>query len=113
MPALRLFALVLVLLLAGRAAAAPKNAELIVGKWDIGMNTVFEYKKDGTFVMTIGTVALNGKYKFIDDNTMEVEITVGDKTKKNRLKVAIQGDEMTTTDPEGKSNKLTRIKGGQ
>ncbi|OAI51356.1 hypothetical protein AYO44_00675 [Planctomycetaceae bacterium SCGC AG-212-F19] len=93
-----------------KSAQTGKAKDLIVGKWDIGMNTVFEYKKDGTFVMTVGTVAINGKYTFVSDDTMEVEITVGDKTRKNRLKVVIKDNEMTTTDPEGKSNKLTRIK---
>jgi uncharacterized protein (TIGR03066 family) len=87
-----------------------KNSELIVGKWDIGMNTIFEYRKDGTMLMTIGKVEVPGKYKFINNDTMEVEITFMGKTKSNRLKVVIKGDEMTTTDPEGKSNKLTRVK---
>ena len=109
MPARAIVSLLL-LLVAGWVYAAPKNAELIVGKWDIGMNTIMEYKKDGGFVMTVGTVVVNGKYKFISDDTIEVEVTVGDKTKSNKLKVAFKDDEMTTTDPEGKMNKLKRIK---
>jgi len=106
----RLASPLLVLLLACAAVAAPKNAELIVGKWDIGMDTVMVYRKDGTLSMVIGTIVVNGKYKFISDDTMEVEITLGDKTKKNQLKVAIQGDELTTTEANGKTNKLKRIK---
>ncbi len=110
MQAVRAILVVGSLFLAGFAVAAPKNAELIVGKWDIGMNTIMEYKKDGGFVMTVGTVAINGKYKFISDDTIEVEISVGDKTKSNKLKVAFKDDEMTTTDPDGKMNKLKRVK---
>ena len=110
MPAVRAVVVALWMLVAASLNTAPKNAELIVGKWDIGMNTIIEYKKDGTFVMTVGTLAVNGKYKFITDDTIEVELTVGDKTKSNRLKVAFKDDEMTTTDPDGKTNKLKRVK---
>lgn len=110
MRALRAFAVVGLFFVAGSVVAAPKNAELIVGKWDIGMNTIMEYKKDGGFVMTIGAVVINGKYKFISDDTIEVEITLGDKTKSNKLKIAIKDDKMTTTDPDGKMNTLTRVK---
>ena len=113
MRAVSVFCLPLVVLLlmgAPVASQANKNQELIVGKWDIGMNTVFDYRKDGTMLMTIGNVEIPGKYKFVSNDTIEVTITVMGKTKSNRLKVVIKGDEMTTTDPEGKSNKLTRIK---
>jgi uncharacterized protein (TIGR03066 family) len=102
--------LVLFLMPAPAASQANKNQALIVGKWDIGMNTVFDYRKDGTMLMTIGNIEIPGKYKFVSNDTIEVTITVMGKTKSNRLKVVIKGDEMTTTDPEGKSNKLTRIK---
>jgi uncharacterized protein (TIGR03066 family) len=113
MQAVRVFAAALVVslfLVAGSSIAAPKNAELIVGKWDIGMNTIMEYKKDGGFVMTVGNVVINGKYKFISDDTIDIEIMVGDKAKSNKLKIAIKDDEMTTTDPDGKMNKLKRVK---
>jgi uncharacterized protein (TIGR03066 family) len=100
----------MLLVAVGSVVAAPKNAELIVGKWDIGMNTIMEYKKDGGFVMTVRTKAINGKYKFLTDDTIEVEITVGDKIGISKLKIAIKDDEMTTTDPDGKMNKLTRVK---
>lgn len=109
-PARLLTPLFVLLLLAAGAAAAPKNAELIVGKWDIGMETVMEYRKDGTLSMVIGKIVVNGRYKFINDDTMEVEITLGDQTKKNQLKVSIKDDELTTTEANGKSNKLKRIK---
>jgi uncharacterized protein (TIGR03066 family) len=108
LPGLALF--LLVLSSAPGTAQANKNKELIVGKWDIGMSTVFEYRKDGTMLMTIGKVEVPGKYKFVNDDTIEVEITLMGKTRSNRLKVVIKEDEMTTTDPDGKSNKLTRIK---
>src|SRR5271156_3246443 len=62
---------------------AAKNKELLVGKWDIGMETTIEYKKDGSLVMKIRDATINGKYTFVDNETIEVEITVGDKTKKN------------------------------
>jgi uncharacterized protein (TIGR03066 family) len=102
----------LVVLTNGPPAVAQggKNKELIVGKWDIGMETIIEYRKDGTMTMTIRKVEINGKYKFVEDDTIEVEITFMDKTKKNRLKVAFKDDEMTTTDPDGKTNRLKRVK---
>jgi uncharacterized protein (TIGR03066 family) len=106
----RIIGLVVLLGLAAAVSAAPKNQELIVGKWDPGMSTIFDYKKDGTFTMTIGTVVINGKYKFLSDDVMEVAITFNEKTKTNKLKVAIKDDEMTTTDPEGKSTTLKRVK---
>jgi uncharacterized protein (TIGR03066 family) len=105
-------ALLIVLLSSAPAPSqAAKYKELIVGKWDIGMSTIFEYRQDGTMKMTLKkTVEINGKYKFISDDTIEVEITVGDKTRSNRLKIAIKDDTMTTTDPDGKQNILTRVK---
>lgn len=109
-PARLLTPLFVLLLLATAAVAAPKNAELIVGKWDLGMNTVMEYRKDGALLMTIGSAVISGKYRFIDDDTIEVVITLGDQNKKNQLKVAIKDDELTTTEANGRSNKLKRIK---
>src|SRR5262249_42745690 len=102
--------LVILVYAAPTVAQGGKNKDLIVGKWDIGMETIIEYRKDGTMTMTIRKVEINGKYKFVEDDTIEVEITFNDKTKKNRLKVAFKDDQMTTTDPDGKTNNLKRVK---
>ena len=91
-------------------SAAPKNTDLIVGKWDPGMNAVIEYKKDGTMSISVGKDKIDGKYKFLDEDTIEIELPGKNGPRTNKLKVAIKDDELTTTDPDGKTTRLKRVK---
>jgi hypothetical protein len=56
-----------------------KSKDLLVGKWECkdegkDKGLVVEFTKDGTSNMTIGPITLKAKYKFIDDNTVEMEM---------------------------------------
>ncbi len=100
---------------AGLLWAADKPKDLIVGKWapDKGDNKItVEFTKDGAVkvIFPEGILTIEGKYKFTDDKTMEMELTSMGMTQKDKLEVAINKDEMTTTDSKGKVEKFKRIK---
>lgn len=96
----------------GCGGSKPSNQ--IVGKWNAelpkdapkelaGMMPVMEFKNDGVLIMSMGPINMNAKYKFVADDTMEVEMDVPGKGKDaKKMKVEIKGDEMTTTELEGK-----------
>ncbi|MBL8796990.1 MAG: hypothetical protein JNM56_24020 [Planctomycetia bacterium] len=96
----------LLVFLAGCGSAKPKD--LIVGKWEaqndeakkMGGMTV-EFKPESAMTMKIGTVSIDGKYKFVDDATVEVETEMLGKKDSKKFKVEIVKDEMTTTELDG------------
>jgi uncharacterized protein (TIGR03066 family) len=107
--------------LLGVAAATPvraadKNKDLIVGKWraekDGAVMTV-EFTKDGAMKLNAEKggqkINFDGKYKFVDDDNIEVEMTFMGQTKKEKNKVAINKDELTLTDPEGKVETFKKV----
>jgi uncharacterized protein (TIGR03066 family) len=91
--------------------------DLIVGKW---MPTkekdkaTLEFTKDGkvTITETVGDkkMEVTGTYKFIADDKMEVELSIGGKTQKETLKVKVTKDELTTTDSMDKTDTFKRAK---
>jgi len=106
------------LLTAGSALrAADKNKDLIVGKWEAernGAKIVVEFTKDGDMKMKVEkggqTFDAAGKYKFIDDDNVELEMTAQGQTKKDKNKVAVTKDELTFTNAQGKEEKFKRVK---
>ena len=93
--------------------AADKAKDLIVGKWEPtkapeGVKVVIEFTKDGKVQIT-GTadkkdIKLEGKYKFLDDDTMETTFnrTGKEETRKTKI-IKISKDELVTKD-EGDKN---------
>ena len=96
------------LLMASAVTAADKPQDLIVGKWEAeqnGQKITAEFKKDGTVKLTHGDQMRDGKYKFTDDKTMEVEIAEMEKVV---LKTSVSKDELSTTNE--KNNRVLKFK---
>ena len=121
MNAIRSLLVVTVVLVAGiglPAVAADKPKDVIVGKWepvdDKSDSATIEFLKDGRLKITaiLGTMKLSydGTYKFVDDNNIETEPTFQGKTTKDKLKVEVTKDTLTTTDSTGRADKLRRVK---
>ena len=51
-------------------------AQKILGQWDVdGGKSVVEYRKDGTVVTTLNGKSTTGKYRFIDESHLELEVS--------------------------------------
>jgi uncharacterized protein (TIGR03066 family) len=94
--------------------AADKPKDLIVGKWEPvenkGQAPTIEFTKDGKLKISIAQMTIEGTYKFLDDNNVEVEISFMGQTQKEKMKVECTKDEMTTTDSKNKAEKFKRVK---
>jgi uncharacterized protein (TIGR03066 family) len=92
-----------------------KSRDLIVGKWDgvdgDNKGATMEFAADGTLTMTVpGAPAMKGKYEFLKDDLVAVEVKLPDGNKiAQKLKVRVTKDDLTTTDEE---NKVDRYKRG-
>jgi uncharacterized protein (TIGR03066 family) len=95
-------------------AAAPKPAELIIGKWEaLGENkkAIIEFAKGGEVIMLAEPEpAVKGKYKFLEDELLEVEFVIGDKKATQKLKIKVDKDTLETTDESKKVEKFKRVK---
>jgi len=103
------------------AAPAPDKADkpkdLIVGKWMPDKdkdNVTLEFAKDGKLVVKQGDgdkkVEISGTYKFVKDDTMDVELDFMGKKMKETLTVTVAKDELTTVDSKGKKETFKRVK---
>jgi len=96
-------------------AAAPKPAELIIGKWeDEKKKQSLEFVKGGEILLLIAPdpVPVKGNYKFLEDDLIEVEFAIpgGDKKLTDKLKVKVDKDTLETTDEKKKVEKFKRVK---
>jgi uncharacterized protein (TIGR03066 family) len=115
MRVVRIAALACFVLLLGTAVASAqaKPQDLIIGKWsstDPKDPGILEFTKDGKLLISAGQIKIEGTYKFNSDTEMEVALTFGGETKKEKLKVKVTKDELTTTDSGGKEDKFKRAK---
>ena len=82
-------------------AADPKPKDLIVGKWAAEGSkgaVVIEYTKDGNCLMHAAGVTLpGGKYKFVDDDTMELTVDVQGKQVASKYRVKVTKDDLVET----------------
>jgi uncharacterized protein (TIGR03066 family) len=114
--------LALALLLAPARAEekkADKPQDLIVGKWvpakesDKEKGTV-EFTKDGKVILKLmegdKKIDINGTYKFITDDKVEVELDFMGEKKKETLKVKVTKDELTSVDEKDREEKFKRAK---
>ena len=95
----------------------PKAKDLIVGVWkgkdkvgDKEIEMTMEFTKDGALKMEMMGLKIDGKYKFADDNNVEVEFSLGGQTIKQKLKVEATKDKLSMTDEKGMKNEFTRSK---
>jgi hypothetical protein len=129
--------LLALLVLALTGCGGGKTKDLIVGKWEPADEAekkkggTVEFTKDGEFIAGAGGLSLKGKYKVIDDKTVEIEmdnpfaavaekmpdVKKGDKAAEKTIKKkitikSISKDEMVITDPDkkDKEQKLVRVK---
>lgn len=87
-----LFALVSLVSMASaqKSAQAKKPQDLIVGRWwaMAGAQKVqLEFAKDGTMKTTVGGKTTTGKYKWLDDTTIELNGA-------QKVKVTVSADEL-------------------
>jgi uncharacterized protein (TIGR03066 family) len=99
------------------SACSSKPKDQIIGKWsgkDGETDLTMEFNKDGTMKTEVkgGLVSgsVSGKYKFVDDNTIEMEVDVGDQKQTKKARVTIEKDKMTLTDDKDKKLEYTRAK---
>src|SRR3954454_19405326 len=91
------------LALSSGSAADPKPKDVILGKWesldDLSKGVVVEFKKDDTTVATFMDRQLTtGKYKFVEDDVMEVASNWAAKPLVMKFRVTIKDDVLTQKD---------------
>jgi uncharacterized protein (TIGR03066 family) len=95
------------------ALAADKPRDLIVGKWKPDDYSTFEFTKDGDVKVHVKgkgvDLTRNGKYKFVDDETIEVTMDNDMKAEKFTV-LTISKDEMEWRLKNGKVVKLNKVK---
>jgi uncharacterized protein (TIGR03066 family) len=102
-------------------AATPQ--ELIVGKWHtvekVGEDQIgvsIEFFKDGTLKGELflpkdsGKVEVSGKYRFLDDNTLEREVTFMGQTHREKVTATVTKEKYVETDAAGKQTEYVRVK---
>ncbi len=110
-----LLAVGLALALVGFACAEAKPQEAIVGKWEPqdpnakGKATI-EFFKDGKMKAVFGDNMIDGTYKFLADDMLELKLTFMGETKTDKVKVKVGEKEMEFTPSNGKTEKFTRLK---
>jgi uncharacterized protein (TIGR03066 family) len=82
--------------------AADTAKELIVGKWQPndkdGEKATVEFTKDGKVKVVADPYSLDGTYKFVKDDQIEVTMPIAGKESTVKLIVKVTKDELTTTD---------------
>jgi len=96
-------------------AAVPALAQdlktQIVGKWEgVKHKDVMEFSADGKMVVTDQTLKLEGAYKVLDADNIDIELKEKENVIKVKAKVTIAGDTLSFT-PEGeKTEEYKRLK---
>ncbi len=100
------YTIILFILLIASCASKPEN--LIIGKWeDVKDKTTIEFLKDGTCILVERKQqAVVGKYNFIDNNRLKVDIYGMSRI----LQMAISENELILTFPDGAAAKHKRVK---
>ena len=82
--------------------AADTAKELIVGKWQPndkdGMKATVEFTKDGQVRIVADQYSIDGAYKFLKDDPIEVTLPIAGKETTVKLTVKVNKEELTTTD---------------
>jgi len=93
------------------AAAEPKD--LIVGKWEKGegdKKATLEFTKDGKLKASFGPIVIEGTYKLVGPDGLEITLKGPDgKELTQRGKAKVSQNELELIDPQGKSEKFRRV----
>lgn len=97
-------------------SGGPSLKDEIIGPWqmfddDLGMAMVFDFKEDGSLVITIDgeDLGLGGSYSWEDDDTIKIVMTLEGDSDEIVGDIAIEGDKLTITS-EGEAEEFTRVK---
>lgn len=107
-----LFAILMILL---TACGSTHLQEEIIGKWDIrdetmGVTMIFDFQEDGTLIIWLEGVPINGSYTWLDDTTVQMTMTITEESQEITGEAKIRGDKLTITTDQGESETLTRVK---
>jgi uncharacterized protein (TIGR03066 family) len=96
-------------------AAGARAKDLIVGKWqaaDDKEQAILEFHPDGKLSVSIAGLKLDGKYRFLAEAEMEGEMSVpgAKESLKERLRVKVTKDELTTSDSKDKVDRFKQVK---
>ncbi|MBM4284202.1 MAG: hypothetical protein FJ128_02980 [Deltaproteobacteria bacterium] len=114
-PFMKIARCLLIVAVAVGLAAVPALAQdlktQIVGKWEgVKHKDVMEFSADGKMVVTDQTLKLEGAYKVLDADTIDIELKEKENVIKVKAKVTIAGDTLSFT-PEGdKTEEYKRLK---
>lgn len=89
-----------------------KPQDLIVGKWETeqeGMKMSFEFAKDGKMKMSIMGITADGKYKWVDNENIETEISTPAGVETEKVKVEVTKAELKATGKDGKTIAMKRV----
>jgi uncharacterized protein (TIGR03066 family) len=91
---------------------------LIVGKWDVRqklgnreISGKVEFRKDGKMTTEAMGMRLESKYRFLDENNIEVEMCLGPMkmTEKNKIE-SLTKTQMVLVDPKGEKAFFSRTR---
>ncbi|MCS7016627.1 MAG: hypothetical protein NZM42_10990 [Gemmatales bacterium] len=90
-----------------------KLTQDLAGKWqpvdEDKLKIVVEFTRNGLLRIVIDERQIEGTYRVISDNEIEVSLTLEDKKLTEKLSVSINGDQMVTVDSKGKKDVFRRI----
>jgi len=93
-------------------ACGSKPQDMILGKWettDIGGKVVVgEFSKDGTVSWPVPLIGIrvDGKYRWTDDQHIEMEFGQGGLQRKENRKVEVTKETLTLTDDKSKNTQI-------
>lgn len=110
-PLLCVLALLLLAALACGGAGNPGPENVLVGQWqrDDGKETI-EFSTDGSVTIEVLGATMEGKYKLLDDATVQMDISVLDETVAGVFRFSLAEDTLTLTSEDGISATYGRVK---
>lgn len=103
---------VIICIVAMLSSCSSKPEKAIVGKWkEIGGSETMEFFKDGTLSIADDSVYFGGNYKFIDKDSIKMELGgSGAMAGPVVARVSITGEELTITMPGDEASKFRKSK---
>jgi hypothetical protein len=106
MKVLRLCLVLCLVVMASSCALKPSWD--VIGKWQkVDGNEIIDFGRSGTVTVTTGSASFTVPYMFSDTKHISVQVGSLGTTK---VAVAVEGDELSLTGPNGKVSKFKKIK---